>query len=68
MPRQRYSSQKKEQEKVMSRDLIKIDISNMPDSEFKAIIIRILTGLEKKHRIHQEYPYYRDKRPKNQSG
>ena len=32
----------------MVRDLIKTDISNMPDPEFKATIIRILTGLEKR--------------------
>jgi len=30
----------------MVRDLSKTDISNMPDGEFKATIIRILTGLE----------------------
>ena len=37
----------KEQVKVMARDLIKTDISNMPDPEFKTTIIRILAGLEK---------------------
>ena len=31
----------------MVRDLIKTDVSNMPDSEFKATIIKILAGLEK---------------------
>ena len=31
----------------MARDLIKTDISNMPDPEFKATIIGILVGLEK---------------------
>ena len=41
------SSQKKEQEKVIAGDIIKTDISNMPDGEFKATIIRILAGLEK---------------------
>jgi len=51
MPRQRKSSQKKEQQqqqqqKVIAMDLIKTDISNMPDPEFKATIIRI-AGLEK---------------------
>ena len=34
-------------EKVMARDLIEIYINNMPDPEFKAIVIRILVGLEK---------------------
>ena len=47
MPRWRNLSPKKEQEKVMARDLIKTDTGNMPDSEFKAKIIRILAGLEK---------------------
>ena len=31
----------------MARDLGKADVSNMLDGEFKAMIIRILTGLEK---------------------
>jgi len=34
------------QDKAMDRDVSKTDISNMPNGEFKAIIIRILTGLE----------------------
>jgi len=36
----------KEQEKAMDRDQSKTDISNIPDGQFKAMIIRILTGLE----------------------
>ena len=47
MPRQRNSSQKKEQEEVTARNLIKTDISNIPESEFKTTLIRILAGLEK---------------------
>ena len=31
----------------MARDPLETDISNMPDGEFKATIIRILTGPEK---------------------
>jgi len=46
MPRQRNSSQNKGQE-VKARQLNKTDISNMPESEFKTTIIRILAGLEK---------------------
>jgi len=38
----------KEQIKVMARDLRKTDVSSMPDGEFKATIIRILAGLEKR--------------------
>ena len=47
MPRWRNLSQKKEQEKVMARDLIKTDMSNMPESKFKTTIIYIQAGLEK---------------------
>ena len=47
MTRRRNYLEKKEQEKVTVRDLIKTDTSNIPDPEFKAKIIRILTGLEK---------------------
>ena len=48
MLRQWDLSQMKEQDKAIARDLSKIDISNMLDREFKATIIRILTGLEKR--------------------
>ena len=42
----------KEQDKGMARELNEIDISNMPDGEFKATIVRMLTGFEK-NRLHQ---------------
>jgi len=48
MRRQRNLSQTKEQNKAMVRDPSKTDISNMPDGEFKVMIIRMLTGLEKR--------------------
>ena len=35
-----------EQDKAMPRDLSETDISNIPDREFKAMIRRVLTGLE----------------------
>lgn len=38
------SSQRKQQGKVMARDVIKTHISNMPDEEFKATIIKICAG------------------------
>ena len=38
----------KEKDKATARDKSKTDISNMPDREFKSLIIRILIGLEKK--------------------
>jgi len=37
-----------EQDKATTRDLGKTVISNMPNREFKAMIIRILTRLEKR--------------------
>ena len=40
----------KEQNKAMVRDLNEIDISNMPDGEFKAPTMRILIELEKRRR------------------
>ena len=48
MPRQRNVLQMKEHYLAMARDLRETDISNIPDGEFKATIIRILTGVEKK--------------------
>ena len=48
MRRQRNLSQMKEKNKATAKDLSKRDVSNMADGEFKAIIIRILTGLEKR--------------------
>ena len=47
MPRWSNSSQTKEQDKAMSRVSEK-NISNIPDGEFKAKIIRIFTGLEER--------------------
>lgn len=40
-------SQIKEQDKTIARHLSKTEINNMPDREFKIIVIKILTGLEK---------------------
>ena len=41
-------SQMKEQEETTAINLNEMDISNMPDREFKVMIIKALTGLEKK--------------------
>jgi len=46
--RNRNLSQIKEENKATTRDLSKTDISNIPDKEFKVMILRILTGLEKR--------------------
>ena len=47
---------KKEQEKIMARDLNETDISNMPDLGYKARIIRILIGLKNMEDIWQQLP------------
>ena len=47
MPRWRNLFQIKDQDKAMDRDLNKADISNMPDEEFKAMIIRHSLHLRK---------------------
>ena len=43
----------KQHDKTTARELSEIDRSNMSDREFKVMIIKILTGLEKKSRGHQ---------------
>jgi len=48
MGRQGNMSQMKEQNKITVRDLSKIEINSMPDRELKAMIIKILTGFEKR--------------------
>ena len=44
MKKQRNMSQMKEKDKIISRDLNKTKISNMPNRKFP--VIKILTGLE----------------------
>ena len=48
MGRQRNISQIKEQDQTITRDQSEKDISNVPDRDFKVMIIKILTGLEKR--------------------
>ena len=42
------NSQMKLQEVVTANELIKNDLSNVTESEFKIIVIKLITGLEKK--------------------
>ena len=58
--KRRNSPQKKEQEETTARDLTNTDTSKMSEPEFRTMIIRILAGVEKKHRI----PFRGDKRSK----
>ena len=41
-------SQMKEEDKIIAGDLNRTEISNAPDRKFKVMIIKILTGLEKR--------------------
>ena len=67
MKRWRNSPQKKDQEEITARDLLKTDITNISEQEFKTTVIRLIPGLEKniKHRRYQRKPCCRDQRPKN---
>ena len=47
MTRQRNSPQKKDQEEITTRDLLKTDISNISEQEFRTTVIKILAGLER---------------------
>ena len=48
MRRQRNISHIKEKDKITARDPNEIGGNNMPDREFKVMVIKILTGLEKR--------------------
>ena len=41
-------SQMKEQDKTTARELNEMEINNMPDREFKVMVIKIFSGLEKR--------------------
>ena len=51
MKRQRKMSQMKEQDKITARELKEMEVSNMPEEEFKVMVIKILTGFDKDWRI-----------------
>ena len=48
LKRQRNMSQMKEQNKIKARDLNEPKVSNMTHRELKVMVIKILTGLEKR--------------------
>ena len=50
MRRHKNMSQIKEQENITAKELNKMEVSNMPDREFKVMVIKILTGLGGKNR------------------
>ena len=38
----------KEKDKITTRELNQTEVNNMPDGEFKVMVIKIVTGLEKR--------------------
>ena len=47
MIRQRNSPQKKVQEEITARELLKTDKNNIPEQEFRITLIRLIAELEK---------------------
>ena len=47
MTKQKNSPQKKFQEEMTAKELIKTDINNITEQEFRIIVIRLIAGLEK---------------------
>ena len=45
--KQKNSPQKKLQEEMTAKELIKTDINNITEQEFRIIVTRFITGLEK---------------------
>ena len=63
-------SQMKEQDKITARDLNDTEISNMPDREFKIVIIAVLTGFEKRvedlsETLNRDRKHKKEKKPNN---
>ena len=50
MMKRKNSHQKKLQEEMTARELLKTDINNITKQAFRIIVIRLIAGLEKKHR------------------
>ena len=48
MRRQRNMSQMKEQDKTPEKELNKMETSNLPDAEFKTLVIRMLNELRRR--------------------
>ena len=57
MVKRKNSPQKKLQEVAKPNELIKNDFINITQQEFRIIVIKVITGLEKKHRRKQRIYY-----------
>ena len=67
MKRQRNMFQMKEQNKTSERELNKKKISNLPDKEFKVMVIKMLTELGKIVDYSKNYNKEKENIKKNQS-
>ena len=47
MTKQKNSPQKKFQEEITSRELLKTDINNISEQEFRVTVTRLIVGLKK---------------------
>ena len=66
MIKQKNSPQKKFQEEMTAKELVKTDIKNITEQEFRIIVIRLITGLEKSIEDNRE-SCCRDQGTKKQS-
>lgn len=64
---QRTISQKKEQDKTIGKELSEMGIRSMSNKEFKVMVTKILTGLEKRVENISEMSTERENSKKNQS-
>ena len=48
MQRQRIIIQMKEQDKTLEKELNEMNVNSLPNKKFKVLVLKILTGLEKR--------------------
>ena len=68
LSKMKNSPQKNVQEITTANELIKNDVNNITESEFRIIVIKLIAGLEKKYRGQQRIYCYRDQGTKEQPG
>ena len=64
MVKRKEIPQKKFQEVATANKLIKTDLSNITEQEFRIIVIKLIAGIEKRDREQQRICCYRDERTK----
>ena len=68
MTERKNSPQKNLQEIMTANELIKNDLNNITESEFRIIVIKLIAGLENSIEDSRESICYRDQGTKEQSG